>query len=178
MFRPQAVFKVPSLVFKRSLSEFYNLTTKDIKGNPFSFNNLKGKTVLIVNVASKCGFTKQYDGLENLYNRYKDKGFTILGFPCNQFGKQEPGTNEEVKEFVSKLYGVTFPMMSKIKVNGSDTDPVFSFLKENKSGALGIKTIKWNFEKFLVDKNGKIVERYSSMTEPKDIVNDIERLLD
>ncbi|CAL9737519.1 glutathione peroxidase-like peroxiredoxin Hyr1p [Monosporozyma servazzii] len=178
MFRPQPVFKSYVSVFRRGLSDFYNLSTRDIKGNSFPFKDLKGKTVLIVNVASKCGFTKQYDGLENLYNRFKDKKFTILGFPCNQFGKQEPGSPQEIQDFVSKSYGVTFPIMSKINVNGTDTDPVYEYLKDNKSGALGIKTIKWNFEKFLVDKEGKVIQRYSSLTEPNDIAKDIEDIID
>lgn len=183
------MFKTPSLlrtfpvtstsvnIFKRHLSEFYNLSAKDIKGNLVQFNQLKGKTVLIVNVASQCGFTKQYEGLQALYEKYKDKGFTILGFPCNQFRKQEPGSHEQIMEFVSNKYGVTFPMMSKVNVNGNQTDPVFDYLKSMKSGPLGIKSIKWNFEKFLVDKDGNIVKRYSSLTEPKDIEPDIKSII-
>ncbi|CAL9732465.1 glutathione peroxidase-like peroxiredoxin Hyr1p [Monosporozyma unispora] len=178
MFKPQPAFKASISVFRRGLSDFYNLSTKDINGKSFPFKDLKGKTVLIVNVASKCGFTKQYDGLENLYNRFKDKNFTILGFPCNQFGKQEPGSPKEIQDFVSKSYGVTFPIMTKINVNGSDTNPIYEYLKNNKSGALGIKTIKWNFEKFLVNKEGKVVQRYSSLTEPNEIVDDIENIID
>lgn len=163
--------------FKRSLSEFYNLSAKDIKGNLLKFDQLKGKIVLIVNVASQCGFTKQYEGLEELYKKYKSKGFTILAFPCNQFKKQEPGSNDQILDFVSDKYDVTFPMMSKISVNGKQTDHVFDYLKNLKSGPLGIKSIKWNFEKFLIDKEGNIVQRYSSLTEPMDIESDIKSIV-
>lgn len=183
MFKTHSSFRIfpvttSSLhIFKRRLSEFYSLSAKDIKGNLIQFNQLRGQTVLIVNVASQCGFTKQYEGLQNLYEKYKDKGFTILGFPCNQFKKQEPGSNEQIMDFVFNKYGVTFPMMSKVNVNGNQTDSVFECLKSMKSGPLGIKSIKWNFEKFLIDKNGNVVQRYSSLTEPKDIEPDIKTII-
>ncbi|KAK5781364.1 hypothetical protein RI543_001205 [Arxiozyma heterogenica] len=165
-----------TILFSR-LSEFYNLSAKDIKGNLIQLNQLKGQTVLIVNVASQCGFTKQYEGLQNLYEKYKDKGFTILGFPCNQFRRQEPGSNEQIMDFVSNKYGVTFPIMSKVNVNGNQTDSVFAYLKSMKSGPLGIQSIEWNFEKFLIDKNGNVVQRYSSLAEPKDIEPDIKTII-
>ena len=159
------------------MSEFYTLAPVDKKGQPFPFDQLKGKVVLIVNVASKCGFTPQYKELEALYKRYKDEGFTIIGFPCNQFGHQEPGSDEEIAQFCQLNYGVTFPIMKKIDVNGGNEDPVYKFLKSQKSGMLGLRGIKWNFEKFLVDKKGKVYERYSSLTKPSSLSETIEELL-
>ena len=164
-------------VFKFIMSEFYKLAPVDKKGQPFPFDQLKGKVVLIVNVASKCGFTPQYKELEALYKRYKDEGFTIIGFPCNQFGHQEPGSDEEIAQFCQLNYGVTFPIMKKIDVNGGNEDPVYKFLKSQKSGMLGLRGIKWNFEKFLVDKKGKVYERYSSLTKPSSLSETIEELL-
>ena len=133
--------------------------------------------LLIVNIASKCGFTPQYKGLEALYEKYKDRGFAVLGFPCNQFGEQEPGTEAEIAEFCELNYGVTFPMFSKIDVNGEDAHPLFKYLKSMKKGLLGSEAIKWNFTKFLVDKDGKVVERYAPTTKPEDLENDIERAM-
>ncbi|CAI4039792.1 hypothetical protein SMKI_09G2040 [Saccharomyces mikatae IFO 1815] len=159
------------------MSEFYKLAPIDKKGQPFPFDQLKGKVVLIVNVASKCGFTPQYKELEALYKRYKDEGLTIIGFPCNQFGHQEPGSDEEIAQFCQLNYGVTFPIMKKIDVNGNNEDPVYKFLKSQKSGMLGLRGIKWNFEKFLVDKKGKVHERYSSLTKPSSLSETIEALL-
>lgn len=159
------------------MSDFYKLTPLDKKDAEFPFSALEGKVVLIVNVASKCGFTPQYEGLEALYKEYKDQGLEILGFPCNQFGHQEPGSSEEIVEFCSLNYGVTFPIMKKIDVNGSKEDPVYHYLKLQKSGLLGFKGIKWNFEKFLVDRKGKVVQRYSSITKPASIADDIKALL-
>ncbi|CCK72910.1 glutathione peroxidase GPX2 KNAG_0M00570 [Huiozyma naganishii CBS 8797] len=159
------------------MSRFYSLVAKDMKGNNFSFEQLKGKVVLIVNVASKCGFTPQYEGLEELYKKYNPKGLEIIGFPCNQFGNQEPGSSDEITQFCKLNYGVSFPIMSKIEVNGSKEDPVYAFLKGEKSGMLGLTRIKWNFEKFLVDKNGNVVERYSSMTKPASLETKIQELL-
>lgn len=143
----------------------------------FKFDQLKGKVVLIVNVASKCGFTPQYKELEELYKKYQDKGFVILGFPCNQFGKQEPGSDEQITEFCQLNYGVTFPIMKKIDVNGSNADSVYNYLKSQKAGLLGFKGIKWNFEKFLVDSNGKVVQRFSSLTKPSSLDQEIQSLL-
>lgn len=159
------------------MPSFYELTPKDHKNEPFPFKDLEGKVVLIVNVASKCGFTPQYDGLEKLYQKYKDQGLEIIGFPCNQFGSQEPGSSDEIQSFCKLNYGVSFPIMNKINVNGNDADPVYNFLKSQKSGLLGFKGIKWNFEKFLIDKKGNVVERFSSLSKPESIGEYIEPLL-
>lgn len=158
-------------------TSFYDLECKDKKSESFKFDQLKGKVVLIVNVASKCGFTPQYKELEELYKKYQDKGFVILGFPCNQFGKQEPGSDEQITEFCQLNYGVTFPIMKKIDVNGSNADSVYNYLKSQKAGLLGFKGIKWNFEKFLVDSNGKVVQRFSSLTKPSSLDQEIQSLL-
>ena len=158
-------------------TSFYDLECKDKKGESFKFDQLKGKVVLIVNVASKCGFTPQYKELEELYKKYQDKGFVILGLPCNQFGKQEPGSDEQITEFCQLNYGVTFPIMKKIDVNGSNADSVYNYLKSQKAGLLGFKGIKWNFEKFLVDSNGKVVQRFSSLTKPSSLDQEIQSLL-
>ena len=158
-------------------TSFYDLECKDKKGESFKFDQLKGKVVLIVNVASKCGFTPQYKELEELYKKYQDKGFVILGFPCNQFGKQEPGSDEQITEFCQLNYGVTFPIMKKIDVNGSNADSVYKYLKSQKAGLVGFKGIKWNFEKFLVDSNGKVVQRFSSLTKPSSLDQEIQSLL-
>lgn len=165
------------LTTKTAMSSFYDLTPLDNKGEPFPFSQLKGKVVLIVNVASKCGFTPQYKELEELNKKYKNDGLQILGFPCNQFAGQEPGDGEQISSFCSLNYGVSFPVLKKIDVNGSNEDPVYKFLKSQKLGLLGLSRIKWNFEKFLVDKNGKVVERYSSVTKPKSLEGTIEELL-
>lgn len=154
----------------------YDIKVKDIDGNVVKLDKYKGKVMLIVNVASKCGFTGQYKGLQELYEKYKDKGLRILGFPCNQFLSQEPGTEEEIKSFCTLNYGVKFDMFSKIDVNGENTHPLYVYLKSNSSGFL-TNTIKWNFTKFLVDKNGKVIERYAPSTTPAEIEIDIKKLL-
>ena len=136
-----------------------------------------GKVLLIVNVASKCGFTPQYEGLEALHRQYADRGFEVLGFPCNQFGAQEPGNAEEIANFCSLTYDVTFPVFAKIEVNGSGADPLYAELKKQAPGFLGTEGIKWNFTKFLVGRDGKVVERYAPTTKPEDIAADIEKLL-
>jgi glutathione peroxidase-family protein len=151
----------------------YEFKVKDITGNDLSMDTYKGKVLLIVNVASKCGFTPQYAELEELYKKHKEKGFEILGFPCNQFLSQEPKTEEEIMNFCSINYGVTFPMFSKIKVNGPDTEPLYKFLKAQKSGRFGIKRIRWNFTKFLVNKEGEVIMRYLPKTIPYAIETDI-----
>jgi glutathione peroxidase len=133
--------------------------------------------LLVVNTASKCGFTPQFEGLETLYDNYKDKGLEILGFPCNQFASQDPGSNEEITEFCQLNYGVSFPMFGKIEVNGSATDPLYQHLKSEAKGALGTERVKWNFTKFLVDSSGKVLKRYSSATKPAAIEKDIKTLL-
>ncbi|MDB5677388.1 glutathione peroxidase [Sphingomonas bacterium] len=136
-----------------------------------------GKVLLVVNVASKCGFTPQYEGLEALHRKYADRGFEVLGFPCNQFGAQEPGNAEEIATFCSLTYDVTFPVFAKVDVNGSTADPLYAELKKQAPGFLGTEGIKWNFTKFLVGKDGKVVERYAPTTKPEDIATDIEKLL-
>ncbi|MGB6327927.1 MAG: glutathione peroxidase [Halarcobacter sp.] len=155
----------------------YDFKVKNIDGEEVSLEKYKDKVLLIVNVASKCGFTSQYEGLEKLYSKYKDKNFMILGFPSNQFSNQEPGTNEEIKEFCSLTFGVNFDMFAKVDVNGENEIPLYSFLKSQESGILGTQSIKWNFTKFLVDSNGKVIERYGSITKPMDIEEEIKRLL-
>ncbi|KAL1926329.1 hypothetical protein VTP01DRAFT_5850 [Rhizomucor pusillus] len=162
---------------KRAMTKFFDFTVKDIKNNDWDLSQLKGKVVLVVNVASKCGFTKQYAGLEELYQKFKDRGFTIVGCPCNQFGGQEPGSEEEIQNFCTLNWNVTFPLTAKLDVNGDHEHPLYKFLKESKPGILGLKRIKWNFEKFLIDREGNVVNRYASTTEPKSISADIEKLL-
>jgi len=145
-------------------------------GKEKKFGIYKGKVLLIVNTASKCGFTPQYKGLQELYAKYKDRGFELLAFPCDQFGHQEPGEDEEIKEFCEVNYGVEFPLFSKIEVNGDGAHPLYKFLKSEKGGLLG-EAIKWNFTKFLVDKRGNVIERYAPTTPPERIAPDIEKLL-
>ncbi len=154
------------------------ITVKDINGKEVKLSDYKGKVLLIVNVASYCGFTKQYSGLEEIYKKYKEKGFEILAFPCNQFGEQEPGTNEEIKNFCSSKFDVTFKLFDKIDVNGKGKSPLYSVLTDNE--VTGKADIKWNFEKFLIDKNGNIVSRYSSKVEPKsnELISAIESELE
>ena len=154
--------------------EFKGIT---MQGKEVSLSEFKGKVLLIVNTASKCGFTPQFKGLEALYKEYKDKGLEILGFPCNQFGHQDPGSNDEINQFCEMNYGVTFPMFQKIDVNGENTHPLFKHLKEQAPGLLGTQAIKWNFTKFLVDKNGKVVDRYAPTDTPDKIAKDIAKLM-
>ncbi len=156
---------------------FFSLSAKDIQGQEFSMKQLEGKVVLVVNVASGCGLTPQYQGLESLYRRYKDQGLVILGFPCNQFGAQEPGSEDQIVQFCSTNYQVSFPMMKKIDVNGDGTHPVFVYLKSEAPGLLGSEMIKWNFTKFLVGRDGKVLERFAPTTVPEDLVKPIEKAL-
>ncbi|PKI83971.1 glutathione peroxidase [Malassezia vespertilionis] len=156
---------------------FYDLKSTLLSGAPFDFSQLKNKVVLVVNTASKCGFTPQLEGLETLYKTYSPKGLAILGFPCNQFAGQEPGDSDTINSFCQKNYGVSFPIMSKSDVNGPETNETFKYLKHERPGMFGTEMIKWNFTKFLVDKNGKVVERYSPTTKPEHIAKDIEKLL-
>ncbi len=155
----------------------YDYSVKNAEGLTVDMSQYKGKVVLVVNVASKCGFTPQYQGLEALYKEFKNSGLVILGFPCNQFGAQEPGNDSEIKQFCSLTYDVSFPIMSKINVNGSDTAPVYDFLKSSAPGFLGTEIIKWNFTKFLVGKDGKVIKRYAPNTEPREITEDIKAAL-
>ena len=151
----------------------YDFEVKTISGETITMDAFKNKVLLIVNVASKCGFTEQYAGLESLYKKYKDKGLVVLGFPCNQFMNQEPLSEDEIKSFCSLTYGVTFPMFAKIDVNGENTHPLYKYLKESKKGLLGSEAIKWNFTKFLVDKNGNVINRYAPATKPEALEVDI-----
>ncbi|MDX1296332.1 MAG: glutathione peroxidase [Sulfurimonadaceae bacterium] len=148
-----------------------------MNGEETSLSEYRGKVLLIVNTASKCGFTPQYEGLEALYQHYKDDGLMILGFPCNQFSEQEPGTNDEIANFCRVNYGVSFDMFAKIDVNGDNAHPLYKYLKREASGFLGSESIKWNFTKFLVDRNGKVIDRYASTTKPESLKKDIETLL-
>ncbi|PBL03544.1 glutathione peroxidase [Armillaria gallica] len=156
---------------------FYSLKATLPGNKTYDFADLKGKTVLIVNTASNCGFTPQYKGLQGLYDKYKDRDFVILGFPCNQFGGQEPKDDEAIGEFCSRNHGVTFPLMKKSDVNGDNTNEVFKWLKNEKAGLLGLSRIKWNFEKFLVNKEGKVVHRWASTTTPDHIDVEVAKIL-
>ncbi|MDP9141747.1 MAG: glutathione peroxidase [Pseudomonadota bacterium] len=160
-----------------SADSVYGFEAKTIDGRQQSFADYAGKVLLVVNVASKCGFTPQYKGLEALWKKYKDKGLVVLGFPCDQFGHQEPGDENEIKNFCSLTYEVDFPMFAKIDVNGADTHPLYQFLKSNAPGVLGSEGIKWNFTKFLIGKDGKVVKRYGSIDTPEKIDGDIAKLL-
>lgn len=155
----------------------YDFTVKDIDGNEVSLSDYKGKVMLVVNVASECGFTPQYEGLQKLYEDYKEQGLVVLGFPSNQFGSQEPGSNEEIQNFCTSKFNVTFPMFSKIDVNGDNADPFYAFIKDKAPGTLNTKSIKWNFTKFLIDKDGNVIERFSSAVKPKEIAPKIEEVL-
>src|ERR1700761_4318886 len=159
------------------MASVYDFTATDITGREVSLNDYRGKVLLIVNTASKCGFTPQYGGLEELYKRYADKGLEILGFPSNQFGAQEPGDEAEIATFCSLTYDVTFPMFAKIDVNGPKAHPLYDYLKREKKGLLGTEAIKWNFTKFLIGKDGEVAARFAPQTAPKDIAAAIEKLL-
>ena len=159
------------------MNNIYDIHIKDSSSKEVSMSKFEGKTLLIVNVASKCGLTPQYEGLQSLYEEYKDRNFVVLGFPCNQFGGQEPGTNSEINNFCEINYSVTFPIFSKIKVNGPDSHPLFKLLKNDKPGIFRTESIKWNFTKFLVNSSGKIIDRFSPRVEPKYIRSEIERIL-
>ncbi|HVZ79265.1 MAG TPA: glutathione peroxidase [bacterium] len=150
---------------------------KTIDGKEIALSQYRGKALLIVNVASRCGFTPQYEGLEALYKKYKDRGFEILGFPCNQFGSQEPGTETEIKQFCDLNYGVTFPLFAKIDVNGPNAHPLYKYLTSEKPGILGTEAIKWNFTKFLIGKDGEPVKRYASAATPASLEADVEAVL-
>ena len=159
------------------METIYNFSVKDIDLNDVSLEKYKNKVLLIVNVASYCGLTYQYKSLEDIYKKYKDKGFEVLGFPCNQFALQEPGSNEEIKNFCDTSYGVTFSIMNKINVNGSKADPFYNFLKEQKPGIADTPQIKWNFTKFLINKDGCVVKRYGPQTEVSEIEPKIIELI-
>ena len=153
----------------------FTVTTN--RGEELDLAAKQGNVLLVVNTASKCGFTPQYDGLEALYQKYKDRGFEVLGFPCNQFGHQEPGNADEIQEFCKLNFGVTFPLMQKVDVNGPDASPLFDWMKSEKRGVLGTTAIKWNFTKFLIGRDGKVVRRYAPTDKPERLESDIEALL-
>jgi glutathione peroxidase len=155
----------------------YDYSAKTLDGQDVSLADYRGQVLLIVNTASKCGFTPQYEGLEALYKDLKGRGFTVLAFPCNQFGAQEPGNAEEIANFCSLTYDVTFPVMSKIDVNGADAHPLYKFLKKEQKGLLGTEAIKWNFTKFLIGKDGEVVERFAPTVKPEDLKVAVEALL-
>ncbi|KAF1815122.1 glutathione peroxidase 1 [Eremomyces bilateralis CBS 781.70] len=161
-----------------SATKFYDFTPLDNKGKPFDFSQLQGKVVLVVNTASKCGFTPQFEGLEKLYKEVaQPNDFTILGFPCNQFGGQDPGSNDEIQDFCRVNYGVTFPVLGKVDVNGDAAAPLYQWLKAEKPGLMGMKRIKWNFEKFLVGRDGQVKQRWASTTGPPALKAAIEEEL-
>ena len=155
----------------------YDHVVKDANMNEISISSFKNKVLLVVNVASECGFTYLYEGLQNLYSKYAEDGLEVLGFPCNQFKGQESGTNEEIQFFCTEKYDVSFNVFNKIDVNGKDADPFYNFLKNERPGIMGTKNIKWNFSKFLVNKNGEVVKRYGPTTKPESIESDIIKLL-
>ena len=159
------------------MSEFYSFNAKSNKGEDIVFEQYKDKVLLIVNTASKCGFTPQYEGLQSLYKKYQEQGLEILAFPCDQFGHQEPGSDQEIQQFCSLNYDVSFPLFKKIEVNGDNTPPLYQFLKEKAPGLFGSKSIKWNFTKFLVNKQGEVLERYAPKTAPEKIEDDIKAAL-
>lgn len=159
------------------MASIYDFTATGIDGNEVSLADYRGKVLLIVNTASKCGFTPQYEGLETLYKDLQDKGLVVLGFPCNQFGKQEPGDAEEIANFCKLTYDVNFPMFAKIDVNGEDAAPLYEFLKREATGLMGSKAIKWNFTKFLVDREGNVVKRFGPQETPEKLRGAVEALL-
>ncbi len=159
------------------METIYSYTVNDIDGKPVSLSDYRGQVLLIVNTASQCGFTPQYRALETLFRQYRDRGFSILAFPCNQFGAQEPGDGRQIVEFCSTRYQVSFPLFEKIDVNGDQAHPLFRYLKTKAPGLLGSRVIKWNFSKFLIDRTGNIYRRYAPITKPENLRADIERLL-
>ena len=159
------------------MTTIYDFSAQTLAGKDVSLADYRGQPLLIVNTASKCGFTPQYEGLEKLYREHKDKGLVVLGFPCNQFGAQEPGSADEIGAFCQANYGVSFPMFAKIEVNGAGAHPLYDFLKGEKAGVLGTRRIKWNFTKFLVNRDGKVVGRFAPTTKPSDIEQAIAKVL-
>jgi len=159
------------------MASVYDFTVKDIHGKPVKLDRYRGKVMLVVNTASQCGFTPQYKGLEAMYEKLRGKGLEVLGFPCNQFGGQEPGDEKEIAQFCELNFGVTFPMFAKVDVNGDAAAPLYKYLKAEKPGLLGSEAIKWNFTKFLVDREGNVVKRYAPNDTPESIAKDVEKLL-
>ena len=159
------------------VATLYDFTVNDMAGQPVALDRYKGKVLLVVNTASKCGFTPQYKGLEALYRKYQDRGLAVLGFPCNQFGAQEPGNEREIATFCETNYDVTFPMLAKVDVNGDNAAPLYRYLKSAKPGLLGTEAIKWNFTKFLVDRSGNVVARYAPNDTPESLEGDVAKAL-
>ncbi|MEA3372767.1 MAG: glutathione peroxidase [Campylobacterota bacterium] len=169
------LFSATTHAKEKSIS-LYDIEVTTINGETVKLDRYRGQVILIVNVASRCGFTSQYDGLEALYRKYREQGLVVLGFPCNQFGSQEPGSEAEIQNFCRLNYGVSFPMFAKINVNGENAHPLYKFLKSEQSGFMGTESIKWNFTKFLVDQNGKVLNRFASATTPASIESKIKPL--
>ena len=159
------------------MTTVFDFTAQDIAGKDVDLSQYKGKVLLIVNTASKCGFTPQYKGLQAVFEKYRERGFEVLGFPCNQFGHQEPGDEAQISEFCELNFGVDFPLFGKIDVNGDDAHPLYRHLKEEAPGLLGSKAVKWNFSKFLVNRDGQVVKRYAPTDKPESLAKDIEKLL-
>jgi glutathione peroxidase len=159
------------------MTDIYQFTARALDGKPIALEQYKGKVMLVVNTASKCGFTPQYTGLEALHKKFAGRGLAVLGFPCNQFGQQEPGGSSEIGAFCQQNYGVDFQMFDKVDVNGDHADPIFKYLTEAAPGLLGSKAVKWNFTKFLIDKEGKVLKRYAPTDTPESMEGDIEKLL-
>jgi glutathione peroxidase len=168
---------MPAAEKEEAMATIYDFEVTTIDGEPTTLAEYRGKVLLIVNVASRCGFTPQYDGLEKLHVQFGDRGLAVLGFPCNQFGGQEPGTETEIKDFCRLNYGVSFPMFAKIAVNGPDAHPLYAFLKSERPGLLGSTAIKWNFTKFLVDRSGRVTARFPPTTAPESLEAEIRKLL-
>ena len=160
------------------MSTFGDFSARRIDGTEQPLSQYEGQVVLVVNVASECGFTRQYEGLQAIYDKYRDRGFSVLGFPCNQFGGQEPGDSAAIEHFCTTRFSVTFPLFEKIEVNGNNAHPLFQWLKSEKPGLLGSEAIKWNFTKFLVGRNGNVIERYAPTTTPADLEHDINAALE
>ncbi len=159
------------------MSSIYDFEVQAIDGEPRCLDAYRGQVLLIVNLASRCAFTPQYEGLEALHQKYHGRGLVVLGFPCNEFGNQEPGGDQAIKAFCQRSYGVTFPLFAKVAVNGPDSHPLYDFLKSSRRGFLGMKRIKWNFTKFLVDRTGSVIRRYAPITKPSSIEGNLQRLL-
>ncbi len=155
----------------------HEILARRIDGSERDLSEFRGQVLLIVNVASRCGFTPQYAGLQALYGKYRDRGFAVLGFPCNQFGSQEPGSEQEIGQFCSTQFDVTFPMFAKVEVNGANAHPLYQYLKAAAPGVLGTEAIKWNFTKFLIDRDGRVVSRHAPKQEPRELEREIEALL-
>lgn len=159
------------------MTTIYDFSAEKLEGGEQSLADYRGKVVLIVNTASKCGFTPQFEGLEKVFEQYTSQGFVVLGFPCNQFAHQDPASNSEIGEFCQRNYGVSFPMFAKIDVNGKDAHPLYKYLTKEAKGLLGSESVKWNFTKFLVGRDGNVIGRYAPTTKPEDMVKDIEKAL-